>query len=143
MSYSFVNPSEEIIKGYLEKAKTIAVVGLSNRQYTASYMVASFLQSVGFQIVPVNPKLVGQELLGETVYGSLQEIPFSVDIVDIFRRSEYLPEVAKDFLSTDAKVFWAQLGLENQEAEELLVGAGRESIVMNRCIKIEYMKLFD
>lgn len=142
MSYSFKNPSDGTIKAYLEESKTIAIVGLSSRQDTASYMVAKFLQSVGFQIVPVNPKLAGETLLGETVYGSLQDIPFSVDIVDIFRRSEFLPSVARDFLDTDAKVFWAQLGLENQEAEDLLREAGRESIVMNRCIKVEYMKLF-
>ena len=75
------------------------------------------------------------------MYASLQEIPFPVDIVDVYRRSEFLPDVARDFIETDAKIFWAQLELENQEAEEILRGAGREDIVMNRCIKREHTRL--
>ena len=74
------------------------------------------------------------------MYASLQEIPFPVDIVDVYRRSEFLPDVARDFIETDAKIFWAQLELENQEAEEILRGAGREDIVMNRCIKREHTR---
>lgn len=141
MSYSFQNPSDKKIKSYLENAHTVAVVGLSHRQDTASYQVATFLQGVGYRIIPVNPKLVGQELLGEKVYGRLQDIPSSIDIVNVFRRSEWLIDVAKDFLDINAKVFWSQLGLESQEAEELLRAAGQEDIVMNRCIKIEYINL--
>ena len=142
MSYSFQNPSDEVIKSYLESAKTIAVVGLSHRKETASYKVAHFLQNAGYRIVPVNPKLEGEELLGEHVYAQLRNIPFSIDIVDVFRRSESLPEVASDFLETDAKVFWSQIGLENEEAETILRQANRQDIVMNRCTKIEYMRLF-
>ncbi|MGT2744669.1 CoA-binding protein [Streptococcus phocae subsp. phocae] len=141
MTYTFQNPSDETILSYLEAAKTIAVVGLSDREETAAYRVAKLMQAMDYQIVPVNPKLAGQTILGETVYASLKEIPFEVDIVDVFRRSEFLPQVAEDFLETKAKVFWAQLGLENQEAENLLRAAGRNDIVMNRCIKIEYLRL--
>ena len=92
MSYSFQNPSAEVIESYLKSAKTIAIVGLSHRKEAASYQVAHFLQAAGYRIIPVNPKLEGQELLGEHVYAYLKDIPFSVDIVDVFRRSEYLPE---------------------------------------------------
>ena len=142
MSYSFQNPSDEVIKSYLESAKTIAVVGLSHRKETAAFQVANFLQNAGYRIVPVNPKLEGEELLGERVYAQLKDIPFSIDIVNVFRRSEFLPEVASDFLETDAKVFWSQIGLENEEAETILRQANRQDIVMNRCTKIEYMRLF-
>lgn len=141
MTYSFQNPSSSLIKSYLENAKTIALVGLSNREDTAAYRVAAFLQSAGYQIIPVNPKLAGQEILGEKAYASLQEIPVHIDIVDVFRRSEFLADVANDFLETDADVFWAQLGLESQEAENLLRAAGRNQIVMNKCTKIEYQEL--
>lgn len=142
MSYSFQNPSDDVIKSYLESAKTIAVVGLSHRKETAAFQVAHFLQNAGYRIVPVNPKLEGEELLGERVYAQLRDIPFSIDIVDVFRRSEFLPDVAYDFLETDAKVFWSQIGLENEEAETILRQANRQDIVMNRCTKIEYMRLF-
>ena len=99
------------------------------------------MQERGYRIIPVNPRAAGGQILGETVYASLQEIPFPVDIVDVYRRSEFLPDVARDFIETDAKIFWAQLELENQEAEEILRGAGREDIVMNRCIKREHTRL--
>lgn len=142
MTYHFQNPSDQVIKNYLKEAKTIAMVGLSDREETAAYRVAQFLQEKGYHIIPVNPRLEGQMLLGQKVYASLKAIPHIIDIVDVFRRSEALPQVAKDFLETDAKVFWAQLGLENKEAENLLKAAGRHHIVMNRCIKIDYRNLF-
>ncbi|GAA0054626.1 UNVERIFIED_CONTAM: CoA-binding protein [Streptococcus canis] len=140
MTYAFQNPSADVLKAYLESAKTIAVVGLSDRQDTAAYQVAKFMQAMDYQIVPVNPKLAGRLILGEKVYASIKAIPFEVDIVDVFRRSEFLPEVARDFLAGQAKVFWAQLGLESQEAETILRSAGKEAIVMNRCLKIDYLK---
>lgn len=84
---------------------------------------------------------MGQKILGETAYARLQDIPISVDIVNVFRLSEFLPGVARDFIETDAKIFLAQLGLQSQEAEEILRVAGRNHIVMNRCIKREYNRL--
>ena len=141
MAYSFRNPSDGIIKHYLETSKIIAVVGLSDREETTSHRVSKEMQERGYRIIPVNPRAAGGQILGETVYASLQEIPFPVDIVDVYRRSEFLPDVARDFIETDAKIFWAQLELENQEAEEILRGAGREDIVMNRCIKREHTRL--
>lgn len=141
MTYHFENPSQEVIDRYLREAKTIAVVGLSDRQETAAYRVSAYLQSAGYTIIPVNPKLAGQRILGETVYARLQDIPVPIDIVDVFRRSEFLADVATDFIATDAKVFWAQLGLESAEAEYLLRHAHRSDIVMNKCIKIEHANL--
>ncbi|OJG98284.1 CoA-binding domain-containing protein [Enterococcus termitis] len=135
------NPSQEQIYTYLKEAKRIAVVGLSNKPDRTSYQIAQLLQDYGYEILPVNPLLAGQEILGEQVYEKLQDIPGHIDIVDIFRRSEFLPEVAHDFLETNATVFWAQLGLESEEAADLLKNAGRDAIIMNRCIKIELAKM--
>lgn len=138
---SIKNPTQETIFNYLKEAKNIAIVGLSNKPERKSYMVAQVLQDNGYKIIPVNPLLAGEEILGEKVYANLTEIDDSIDIVDVFRRSEFLPEVAADFLKTDAKVFWAQLGIENEEADEMLRKAGRTDVVMDRCIKIELGKL--
>lgn len=141
--YSFQNPGQDVIFSYIKGAKTIAVVGLSNREETAAFRVSKLMQEVGYTIIPVNPKSAGSEVLGEKVYACLQDIPIHVDIVDVFRRSEFLPDVAKDFIQTDADVFWAQLGLENEEAEQILRTAGCQKIVMNRCLKIEYLEMLD
>ncbi|HEL2494507.1 TPA: CoA-binding protein [Streptococcus suis] len=141
MSYSFQNPSQDIIFDYLKNAKTIAVVGLSSREETAAYRVSKLMQEAGYKIIPVNPKAAGGTILGELVYSSLAEIDQPIDIVDVFRRSEFLPEVAQEFIQSNTKIFWAQLGLESQEAEKLLRQAGRNDIVMNKCIKIEYLEM--
>lgn len=141
MSYSFQNPSQDRIFDYLKNAKTIAVVGLSSREETAAYRVSKLMQEAGYKIIPVNPKVAGGTILGELVYSSLAEIDQPIDIVDVFRRSEFLPEVAQEFIQSNAKVFWAQLGLESQEAEKQLRQAGRNDIVMNKCIKIEYLEM--
>lgn len=141
MTYHFINPSDDVIASYLKKTHKIAVVGLSSKPEAASYSVAKFMQAMGYQIIPVNPDMDGQEILGERVYASLADIPFHVDMVDVFRPSQALPQVAKEFIHTDAKIFWAQLGLENEEAEAILRGANRHNIVMNKCLKIEYRSL--
>ena len=141
MTYHFQNPSDAIVKHYLKNSKVIAVVGLSDREETTSNRVSKEMQERGYRIIPVNPRAAGSQIFGETVYASLKDIPFSVDIVDVYRRSEFLPDVALDFLQTDAKIFWAQLGLENEEAEKILRTAGRDDIVMDRCIKREHTRL--
>lgn len=141
MTYHFQNPSDAIVKHYLKNSQVIAVVGLSDRVETVSNRVSMEMQKRGYRIVPVNPRAAGGRILGETVYANLKDIPFSVDIVDVYRRSEFLPDVAHDFLEADAKIFWAQLGLENEEAEQILREAGREDIVMDRCIKREHTRL--
>ena len=111
MTYHFKNPSDGIVKHYLENSKVIAVVGLSDREEATSHRVSKEMQERGYRIVPVNPRAAGGQILGETVYASLKGIPFSVDIVDVYRRSEFLPDVARDFLQANATIFWAQLGL--------------------------------
>lgn len=143
MTYHFKQPSVSVIKTYLQDAKTIAVVGLSDRQDTAAYRVSRFMQEKGYRLIPVNPKLAGQDILGERVYASLLDILEPVDIVNVFRRSEFLIDVARDFVKTNSRVFWAQLGLESQEAETFLKAAGCSDIVMNRCIKIDYQNLLE
>ena len=141
MTQEFINPSDGVVRQYLTTSKTVAVVGLSDREETTSNRVSKEMQSRGYRIIPVNPKLAGQEILGEKAYASLAEIPFHVDIVDVFRRSEFLPDVARDFLKADAKIFWAQLELESLEAAEILRAGGCDDIVMNRCIKREHTRL--
>lgn len=141
MTYTFQNPPQEVIFDYIKQTKTIAVVGLSDRTETAAYRVSQLMQEAGFTIIPVNPKLAGEKILGETVYARLQDVPVHIDMVNVFRRSEFLADVARDFLETDADIYWAQLGLESEDAENLLHQAGRDAIVMNKCLKIEYLKM--
>ncbi|MGT2895058.1 CoA-binding protein [Streptococcus entericus] len=141
MTYTFQNPPQEVIFDYIKQTKTIAVVGLSDRTETAAYRVSQLMQEAGFTIIPVNPKLAGEKILGERVYARLQDVPVHIDMVNVFRRSEFLADVARDFLETDADIYWAQLGLESEDAEKLLRQAGRDAIVMNRCLKIEYLKM--
>ncbi|MBP1041695.1 CoA-binding protein [Vagococcus sp. BWB3-3] len=138
----FINPDQETIFNYLKEAKRIAVFGLSNNPDRTSYQIAEDLQRRGYEIIPVNPTLAGQEILKEKVYATLMDVPGKIDIVDVFRRSEYLADVAREFIQTDAKVFWAQLELESQEAASVLANAGRNDVIMNRCIAIE-LRLLD
>lgn len=135
--------NQEKVFPYLKEAKTIAVVGLSTKEAAVSYQVSKQMQAAGYRIIPVNPGAVDQTILGERVYARLTDIEQPIDIVNVFRKSEYLVDVASDFVQTDARVFWAQLGLESQEAADLLQAAGREDIVMNRCIKVDYLALKD
>nr|WP_295973623.1 CoA-binding protein [uncultured Bacillus sp.] len=132
---SIENPSRDEIREILKKAKRIAVVGLSDKPERTSYMVAKAMQDAGYTIIPVNP--TADSILGEKAVSSLKEIKGHVDIVDVFRRSEFLPEIAKEFAEIDADVFWAQLGLENEEAYQFLKDRGY-TVVMNRCIKVEH-----
>ncbi|GAM12530.1 CoA-binding protein [Mesobacillus selenatarsenatis] len=129
------NPGREEIGQILKKAKRIAVVGLSDNPQRTSYMVSEAMQSAGYDIIPVNPTV--DEVLGVKAVKTLKEIEGHVDIVNVFRRSEYLMEVAKEFAEIDADVFWAQLGLENEEAYNFLKEKGY-TVIMDRCIKVEH-----
>lgn len=129
------NPSREEIGKILKKAKKIAVVGLSDNPQRTSYMVSQAMQAAGYEIIPVNP--TADEVLGVKAVKSLKEIEGHIDIVNVFRRSEFLLEVAKEFAEIDADVFWAQLGLENEEAYNLLKEKGY-TVIMDRCIKVEH-----
>lgn len=127
------------IRALLHEVRTIAIVGLSNNPDRDSYGVAGFLQRNGYRIIPVNPAL-HEPVLGEQPYASLREIPFPVDIVDIFRRSEFVPEIVEDAIASGAKAVWMQLGVVNPEAARQAELAGL-SVVMNRCIAIEHRRL--
>jgi predicted CoA-binding protein len=129
------NPSREEIKEILNKAKRIAVVGLSDNPERTSYMVSEAMQRAGYEIIPVNPVI--DEALGVKAVSSLKEIDGYIDIVNVFRRSEQLLEVAKEFAQIDADVFWAQQGLVNEEAYEFLKNKGF-TVIMDRCIKVEH-----
>ncbi|MEK6777356.1 MAG: CoA-binding protein [bacterium] len=121
----------------LQQYRTVAVVGLSPKPDRDSHRVARFLKEQGFRVIPVNP---GQkEILGEQCYAGLADIPESVEIVDVFRRSEAIPDVAEEAIRIGAKVFWMQLGIREEESARRLAGAGIE-VVMDRCIKIEYIR---
>jgi predicted CoA-binding protein len=135
------------IEQILKSAKTVAVIGMSDKPERASYEVAEYLQSQGYEILPVNPAYAGQEILGRTVYGSLQEAADAlakdgrrIDVVDCFRKSEDIPPIAKDAIHVRAGTLWMQLGIENQVAADLARAAGLE-VVMNHCMLIEHRKL--
>lgn len=128
-------PSREEIKEILDKAKRIAVVGLSDNPDKTSYMVSEAMQKAGYEIIPVNPAI--EEALGVKAVPSLKDIEGHVDIVNVFRRPEYLPGVAQEFAEIDADIFWAQLGLESEEAYHFLKDKGY-TVIMDRCIKVEH-----
>ncbi|MEC3756701.1 CoA-binding protein [Bacillus halotolerans] len=129
------NPSKAEIKEILDGSKRIAVVGLSDRPDRTSFMVSKAMQDAGYEIIPVNPTI--EEALGVKAVSSLKEIDGPIDIVNVFRRSEQLPDVAKEFLETDAPVFWAQQGLVNEEAYQMLKEEGR-TVIMDLCIKVAH-----
>ena len=129
------NPSREEIGEILKKAKRIAVVGIGNNPNRPSYEVAEAIQKAGYEIIPVNPTV--DEVLGVQAVDSLTDIEGPVDIVNVFRRSEALPEIAEEFLKIDCPVFWAQLGIENEEVYRFLKEKGY-TVIMNRCIKVEH-----
>ena len=132
---TITNPSRNEIGSLLKKAKRIAVVGLSDNPERTSYMVSQAMQNAGYEIIPVNPTVT--EVLGVKAVATLKEIEGHVDIVNVFRRSEFLPDVAKEFTEIDADIFWAQSGIENQEAYDYLTEKGY-TVIMNRCIKVEH-----
>ncbi|TCT17602.1 putative CoA-binding protein [Melghiribacillus thermohalophilus] len=129
------NPENEVIKDVLTRAKTIAVVGLSDKPERTSYQVAKAMQDAGYKIIPVNPK--ADEVLGEKAYNSLSEIDEPFDIINVFRRSEFLPEIAEEAIKTDANVFWAQQGVKNEEAYKLLKEHDF-TVIMDFCIKVAH-----
>lgn len=136
------NPSNETRRQLLEDAKTIAVVGLSNKPDRTSYMVAAAMQNAGYTIIPVNPIIAGETVLGEKVLATLAEIDTPVDIVNVFRRSEDIPPVADDALAMKQKpkVFWMQQGISNDEAAKKVREAGIE-VVSDLCIKVDHALL--
>lgn len=134
-----VNSSSDEIREIFANTKTIAILGLSPDPSKASHRVAAYLKENGFKIVPIYPK--EDEILGEKVYRSLAEIPFEVDMVDIFRKANALPAVAEAVLARgDIKCFWAQQGIVNNKAAEVVEKAGLK-VVQNKCTMVEHAAL--
>ena len=125
----------------LTENRTIAMVGLSADLMRPSHFAAIYMQSEGYDIIPVNPRYAGETILGERVYASLEEVPRPVDIVDVFRRADEAPAIARSTAAIGAKVLWMQLGVINDEAARIAREAGLE-VVMDRCVKIEHARFF-
>ena len=122
----------------LKAARTIAIVGLSAKRYRPSYGVAEYMQKAGYRIIPVNPH--ESELLGERCYPDLESVPGAVDIVDIFRRSEFVPEIVEAAIRMGAKVIWMQEGVMHEDAARRAEAAGL-AVVMDRCILKDHRRL--
>lgn len=125
----------------LRTCRTIAVVGMSAEWHRPSYFASKYMQSHGYTVVPVNPRYAGGEILGQRVYGDLAEIPFAVDMVDVFRRTEDALPIARQAVAIGARCLWQQIGVVNQDADRLARENGLAS-VMDRCVKIEHARLF-
>ena len=129
------------LKGVLESVRSIAMVGASPHWNRPSYFVMKYLQVKGFRVRPVNPVAAGQTILGETCFGDLHDLPEPVDMVDVFRNSEAAGPLADEAVEIGAKVVWMQLTVRNDDAADRAEAAGL-TVVMNRCPKIEYARLF-
>ena len=127
------------ISQILKNSRTIAVVGLSSRQHRPSFGVSQYMQSAGYRIIPVNPGET--EVLGEKCYARLEDIPEQVDIVDIFRRSEFVPSIVDSAIRIGAAAVWMQEGVVHAEAAERARRAGL-AVVMNTCILKEHIKRY-
>ena len=132
--------SDTQLRSILERVRTIAMVGASPNWNRPSYFVMKYLQNKGYRVIPVNPGIAGETLLGETAYASLRDIPEPVDMVDVFRAARETPAIVEDAIAIGAKVVWMQLGIKNDEAAAKAEAAGIE-VVMNRCPKIEFGRL--
>ena len=129
------------IKEILNKYKSIAMIGVSNDPTKASTIVMKYMQKYGFKVFPVNPKAKGQKILGEEVYEKITDIKDTVDIVDVFRPSKEVLDIAKDTVKIKAKVLWLQLGIRSEEAKKI-VEENKIEYVEDKCTKMEYQKHF-
>ena len=135
---NFENPDDEALRGLLKSVRTLAVVGLSPQPARPSYRVAQAMQRYGFRIVPVRP--LADEVLGEKAYPSLADIPFRVDLVDVFRAAEHVPAIVKQCLALHLPAIWIQEGIV-AEAAAREAQAGGMAVVMDRCLLKEYVRL--
>ncbi len=135
--------ADEDLRGILQRTKTIAMVGVSANSVRPSYFVGRYLTLKGYNVIPVNPAYAGQNLFGRTIVGSFSEIEAPVDMIDIFRRSQFVPPLVEEALEQfpKLKTVWMQIGVEHEEAAERAREAGM-TVVQNRCPKIEYQRLF-
>ena len=132
----------EIIKEVLKKYKNIALVGASKDLTKTSSVVMKYLQDYGFKVYPVNPSMKGESILGEKVFGNILEIDGPVEIVNVFRPSNEVAEIAKDAIKANVKVLWLQLNIRNEEAKKI-VETNDIIYIENKCTKIEYEKYFN
>lgn len=126
------------LRGILTRVRVIAVVGLSANWYRPSYFAAKYMQEHGYRIIPVNPNYA--DVLGETCYPNIAAIPGQVGMVDCFRKADEMPALAHEAVAKGAKVLWMQLGIHNDEAAKIALGAGLD-VVQNRCMKIEHARI--
>jgi hypothetical protein len=126
---------DNLITGLLERARTIAVVGLSDKPHRDSYRVASYLQRAGYRIIPVNPRC--DNILGEPCHPDLASIREPIDIVDVFRRADDTPPVAREAVAAGAGALWLQLGISSEATRQIAEAAGMP-LVMDRCILVEH-----
>tara|TARA_Y100001936_G_C15806060_1_gene524086 strand:- start:5 stop:433 length:429 start_codon:yes stop_codon:yes gene_type:complete len=129
------------IKDILSKYKSIAMIGVSNDTTKASTIVMKYMQEYGFKVYPVNPSAKGQKILGEKVFAKITDIKEQVDIVDVFRPSREVLDIAKDTVNIGAKVLWLQLGIRNEEAKKI-VEENKIEYIENKCTKMEFQKHF-
>jgi len=129
------------LRRILKTCRTIAVVGLSAEWHRPSFFAAKYMQQHGYRIVPVNPRYAGSDVLGERCFARLEDIPFPVDMVDVFRKAADVPPIAASAIAIGAKCLWQQLGVTSAEADAAARAAGLDS-VMDRCVKIEHARLF-
>ncbi len=132
--------SDELITKVLRDVKTIALVGASANEVRPSYFVLKYLLQKGYRVFPVNPGLAGQDLLGQKVYASLEEIDEPIDMVEVFRGGDAAGEITDQAIAIGAKVVWMQLGVVNKAAAKRAEDAGL-TVIMNRCPKMEYGRL--
>ena len=128
-------------KDILSKYKSIAMIGVSNDTTKASTIVMKYMQEYGFKVYPVNPSAKGQKILGEKVFAKITDIKEPVDIVDVFRPSREVLDIAKDTVNIGAKVLWLQLGIRNEEAKKI-VEENKIEYIENKCTKMEFQKHF-
>ena len=136
---NFKNPDDDAIRTLLKNVKTIAVVGLSPKPARPSYRVAQAMQHYGYRIIPVRPLV--DEVLGEKAYASLADIPFPVDLVDVFRAAEHVPAIVEQCLALHLPAIWIQEGIVH-EATAREAQAGGMTVVMDRCLFKDYVRLF-
>ena len=131
---------DDAIRKILNSVRTVAIVGASDKKERASHGVMKFLQEKGYRCIPVNPRLSGQELLGEAVHATLADIPEHVDMVDVFRRPQDTVPIADEAVRIGADVLWMQLGVVNEEAARRAIVGGLD-VIMDRCPAIEIPRL--
>lgn len=132
--------ADGMIAAMLANTKTIALVGASTNEARPSYAVMAYLLRHGYEVIPVNPGAAGQDILGQMCYASLSEIPKKIDMVDIFRQSQYCLPIVEEAIAIGAQYIWMQIGVQNGEARRLATNAGL-SVIEDRCTKIEHTRL--